>query len=154
MACVSLEKFIIAESQLAHVHFLLKTKAQRGDRSAFIYNAERFFDLHETNNLSDLITTRTDHLENAMSRGLIRLGALILMGGFAALAKPPLSLCTLPFALYLIWEEIGLIRHAYLLDRSLKEYVRTLRETMPTRKNEFVREMIEKTDAVASCIRT
>lgn len=151
MDCVSLKRFIEPDSQLSQLHFLMKTKARRGERSALFYNAERFFDLHEKRTLSTLLANRTDSLENAVSRGLVRLGFMIIIGGAGVLAKSALGFCSIPVLVYLLWGEGRRVRRTYLLDRSLREYVRMLKSTRQKRREVFVREMVEKAPLIAEC---
>lgn len=151
--CAPLKMFISRDSRLSQLHFLIRTKAQRGDTPAFIYNAERFFDIHEENIFSNILTVRRDHLEHALSKGLIRLGALIVFGGFVALAEYPLNLFAFPLVMLLLWDEFRIVRRASLLDRSLRDYLETLEITRGERKMAFIREMSEKSAMVAMCDR-
>ncbi|RNC68628.1 MAG: hypothetical protein ED859_09960 [Desulfuromonadales bacterium] len=154
MECASLKKFIAADSQLAQLHHLVRTKARRGETFAIAYNAERFFDLHEKNTLNSLVAFRSDYLENAISRGLMRLGGLILAGGFVFLGKPLLSLCAIPVGIFLLHGEYRLILRAHSHDRSLKSYIRTLHESRLRRRTEFVRDMVENFSVIAECPRS
>lgn len=146
-----MKAFIAADSQLSQVHFLLKTKARRGENHAVIYNAGRFFDLHEEMILTSLAGTRSDSLENALSRSLVRLGFIILAAGFGAVTKSAIALFTLPFVCYLIRSEFRIISRAYLHDRSLKDYIGALYETRSKRREAFVREIVEHAAAIGAC---
>lgn len=154
MDCVSMKRFIAADSQLAQLHFLVKTKARRGESSALLYNAGRFFDLYEEKTLDALMANRTDCMENAISRGLVRLGLMILVGGTGGLAKSVLGLCSIPLFIYLLRDEVRLIRTAYLINSSLKEYLGALRTSRQKRREAFVREMVEKAPLIAECGRS
>lgn len=151
MDCIAMKAFIAADSQLAQVHFLLKTKARRGENHAVVYHAGRFFDLHEEMTLASLAVTRSDTLESAFSRSLVRLGFIILTAGFGAAVKSAIALCALPFVCYLLRSEFRIISRARVHDRSLKEYIAMLCETRNERREAFVREVVEHAAVIGAC---
>lgn len=152
MTCASRKAFISADEQLAAIHFLVQTKAKRGDRPAVHYNAVRFFDHHETRLIAHLIQTRGDVFDNALSRSLLRLGCLIIVGGTAMLVRNAVAFVAIPVFFLLLYSEIKLIRRAYLMDASLKGYISYLGRTRRQRRDDFVRDVVENSPRIAECV--
>ncbi|WP_298270763.1 hypothetical protein [Geobacter sp.] len=154
MDCIALKKLIFADNQLSQIHFLLKTKAKRGESDAFVYNAGRFFDRHEETHHRAVISSRDDSNDAALCRGLVRLGLMILTAGFGILIHSIIAIAFIPLVLSLLWGEVAMLRRAYLFDRCLKEYLKTLRQTRIPRREAFLREMSQQVSYIAGCGRS
>lgn len=154
MDCISLKKFIATDSQLSQIHFLLKTKAKRGESHALLYNAGRFFDRHEENCRRELISLRDGSFEVALRSGLIRLGFVILAAGFAIVVRNLISIVVIPLVVFLLRGQATKIRRAYLHDRSLKEYLASLRQSRTRRREAFLKEVAERGPCIADCERS
>ncbi|HML78307.1 hypothetical protein [Geobacter sulfurreducens] len=152
MTCATLKAFIAADEQLTDIHFLVQTKARRGDQPAVHYNAARFFDHHEARFVSHLIELRGDVFENALSRSLMRLGCLIIVGGTAMLVRNAAAFIAVPVFALLLYSEIMLVRRTYLMDSSLKGYISYLGRTRRQRRDDFVRDVVEHSARIAECI--
>lgn len=151
MTCISSRKFIAADSNLSQLHFLLLTKVRRGEQLAIIYNAGRFFDHYEKKNLTELLDYRSDLIENAVSRFLLRLGLLILIGGLAVVVKTVYAFVVLVPIIYLLKSEIGIVRTACRHDYALKDYIRVLQGSSPIRRSTFIKSMVENASRIAEC---
>lgn len=151
MTCISSRKFIAPDSHLSQLHFLLLTKVRRGDQPAIVYNAGRFFDHYEKKTLNELHLLRSDSIENALSRFLVRLGGLILIGGLAGIIRNAYAVIMVVPILYLLTAEIRVVRTAYRRDYALKGYIEALRGTSRNRRDTFIRSMVENAAQIGEC---
>lgn len=133
------------------MHFLIKSKAKRGDNNAVLYNAQRFFDHFEDKTVKDIIKLRGGFLEDAFSRGLTLLGFLILTGGAGVLIRNFLAIFALLIFLFLLKDAIRLIKCARIRDQSLRLFLEWLRNTREQRREAFVGEMLRQAPAIAEC---
>ncbi|AJE03212.1 hypothetical protein [Geobacter pickeringii] len=154
MDCIALKKFIATDSHLSQIHFLLKTKAKRGESHALVYNAGRFFDRHEDNCHRELVFLRGSSFEAALRSGLIRLGLAILAAGFGIVVRNLIAVVAIPLVVFLLRGQATMIRRAYLYDRCLKDYLTSLRQTRPHRREAFLKEVSEREPCIADCDRT
>jgi len=154
MNCVAFRNWIESDKHLSSLHFLIMTKARRGDREAVVFNAGRFFDQHEDRFLAALQTSRGATVENTFSRWLLGFGMLLLIGGGAVaivrLALLPVLIVSL-FLLYRHWDRFCWL---YRFDRSLKDYQQRLMATRRERREQFIRDIAENVAQITGCSST
>jgi hypothetical protein len=102
--------------------------------------------------MAHLIQTRGDVFDNALSRSLLRLGCLIIVGGTAMLVRNAVAFVAIPIFILLLYSEIKLIRRAYQMDVSLKGYISYLGRTRRQRRDDFVRDVVENSPRIAECV--